>query len=52
MKDSTIIKLARLGCGTALLAIHAVTGVDGSLVAISLFLLGVPFELAKKEEAA
>jgi len=51
MKDATIIKLARLGCGTTLLIIHAITGVNGSLIAVGLFLLGVPFELAKKEKA-
>jgi len=50
MKDTSIIKLARLGCGTALLLAHALTGVNGSLIAVGLFLLGVPFELAKKEK--
>ena len=50
MKDTTIIKLGRLACGSALLITHALTGVDGSLIAVGIFLLGVPFELAKKEK--
>ena len=50
MKDTTIIKLARLGCGTALLITKAVTGIDGTLIAVAFFLLGVPFELVKKEK--
>ena len=50
MKDTTIIKLTRLGSGTTLLLVHALTGVNGSLIAVGLFLLGVPFELAKKEK--
>ena len=50
MKDETIIKLARTAGGITLLIVHAVTGVNGSLIAASLVLLGVPFELAKKEK--
>jgi len=50
MKDTTIIKLVRLGCGTALLITKAVTGIDGTLIAVAFFLLGVPFELVKKEK--
>jgi len=56
MKDETIIALGRCLCGTALLITHALTGINGSLIAVSLFLLGVPLELVKiakkqKEEA-
>lgn len=50
MKDETILKLARTAGGIALLIVHAVTGVNGSLIAAALVLLGVPFELAKKKE--
>jgi len=49
MKDATLVKLGRLFCGTALLLAHVLTGVDGTLVVVSLFLLGVPFELIKKD---
>lgn len=50
MKDTTIIKLVRLAGGIALLITHAVTGYDGVMLGVGLFLLGVPAELAKKEE--
>jgi len=49
MKDETIIKLARTAGGVALLITHAVTGVDTQIVLIAMVLLGVPFELAKKQ---
>ena len=49
MKDQTIIKLARVACGTALLIVHAVTDVNGTLIVAALFLMGVPFELIKRE---
>lgn len=49
MKDSTIIKLGRLLCGTSLLIVHGVTGMNGSIIAAGIFLLGVPFELVKKK---
>jgi len=49
MKDATFIKLGRLFCGTALLLAHVYSGMDGTLVVVSLFLLGVPFELIKKD---
>ena len=46
MNDKTKIVIARLLCGTAILLVKAFTGVDGTLTAISLFLLGVPVEYA------
>ena len=49
MKDETVIKLFRTGCGTVLLVVHAFTNVNGSLIAASLILMGVPFELLKRE---
>lgn len=51
MKDETIIKLARLIGGIFLLAVHAFTDVNGVLISTALVLLGVPFELAKKEKS-
>lgn len=57
MKDSTIIALGRTACGTALLIVHALTGMNSLLTTVSLFLLGVPIEIAvakiqaPKEEA-
>lgn len=50
MKDATYIKIVRMLSGVAILITHAVTGVDGFLIGTALVLLGVPFELAKKEE--
>ena len=50
MKDKTIIALARLLCGTALLITTIAYHVDTGLTAVSLFLMGVPFELATKEK--
>ncbi len=49
MKDQTILKIVRTVCGAALLITHAVTEVDGTLIVVSLFLLGVPFELIRKD---
>lgn len=48
MKDSAIVAVCRLICGTALLITHAVTTVNGTLVVVSLFLLGVPVEAIQK----
>lgn len=49
MKDESIIKLARLACGTGLLIVHALTRVDGILISTALVLLSVPFELVKRK---
>ena len=51
MQDETIIKLARTLGGVALLITHAVTQVDGQIIIIAMVLLGVPFELAKKQDS-
>ena len=48
MKDATILKIVRTACGAALLITHAVTDVDGTLIVAALFLMGVPFELIRK----
>lgn len=44
MEDRTIMALSRLVIGMALLITHAVTGVDGLIVSLAIFLLGVPLE--------
>jgi len=44
LEDTAKVALGRLACGTALLITSAVTGVNGTLQMISLFLLGVPVE--------
>ena len=52
MKDETVIKLARFGCGTALLITYAVTKIDGMIVMTAMVLLGIPVELLKREVKA
>lgn len=47
MKDTSIIQLFRMGCGTTILLISMLTGVDGQMILAALFLLGVPFEAVK-----
>lgn len=47
MKDTSIIQLFRLGCGTALLITSMVTGVNGMMQMTALVLLGIPFEAVK-----
>lgn len=51
MNNKTLIQLARLACGTALLIAKMVTGADGTLTIISLVLMGVPFEAISKKGA-
>jgi len=54
MEGKTIVTLGRLACGTALLITHAITGVNGTLISVALFLLGMPLErlqAAKKKES-
>lgn len=50
MKDKTVIALARYACGTAIMITSVIAKVDGVLLAMAMVLLGVPVELAKKEE--
>lgn len=52
MKDESIIKLGQLGAGVFLASIYAFTGMDGMLILIAAFLLGVPIDriVAKKLE--
>lgn len=44
MNDRTIVSLARLACGTALLIAHAVTGINGLVVNTAMLLLALPVE--------
>lgn len=48
MKDETVVRLFRTGCGTVLLVVHALTEVNSLLVTVALVLMGVPFELLKR----
>lgn len=54
MKDSTLIRLAELGCGFGLVVLHALTGVDNLIILIAALLFGVPIQILwerkKKEE--
>ncbi len=52
MKDESIIKLGQLGAGVFLAGLYAWTGMDGMILLISAFLLGVPIDqlIAKKLE--
>ena len=43
-----IIEVARLSCGTVLLIVHAVTGVNGLLIGLGAFLIGAPLEVIIK----
>lgn len=49
MNDQTIIQCARLACGTALLIAISVLRTDGALTALAMVLMGVPFEVLKRE---
>lgn len=50
MEDKTAIQIARLTCGTVMLVIHALTGINGNLVSSAMFLIGVPFEYLRKSK--
>ena len=47
MKDTSIIQLFRVACGTAILIASMVTGENGTMQMTALVLLGVPFEAVK-----
>lgn len=52
MEDYSIIALVRTICGAAILAVSMVTGINGQIQMVSLFMMGVPFELlGRKKEA-
>lgn len=50
MKSKTIITLARLAAGTAILITSMVTGVNGTTQSIALVLMAVPVEVLAKDE--
>lgn len=51
MKDKTMVALARIGVGGAILVTSMVTGVNGAYQMLAMFLLGVPVEVLQKKEA-
>jgi hypothetical protein len=44
MKSKTLIALARIASGTAILVTSMVTGVDGAYQMMAMLLLGIPVE--------
>lgn len=49
MKDETLIQITRLFCGASLLIAGKILEVDGIILAISIFLMGIPVELVQKK---
>lgn len=47
--EETAVKLVRWGLGFGLLVLHAVTDVNGALIAGAMFLLGAPVELIRQQ---
>jgi len=50
MEPKTIISLARMLCGTAIVITHMVTGANSTFVLVGLGLLGIPVELVSREK--
>ncbi len=50
MEDKTIIQLVRSIGGVVLLAVHGFTGVDGMMITVAMFLLGVPVEYLRRSK--
>lgn len=50
MQEKTVIALGRMICGTAILITSILTHVNGVLQGLSLFLIGVPIEMLRKEQ--
>ena len=50
MNEKTIITLARMTCGTVILISSLALHVNGTLQGISLFLIGVPIEVLRKDK--
>lgn len=44
MKDETILKLAKLGGGIFLAVLYAMTGMNGLIIVLAAFLLGLPLD--------
>lgn len=45
-----ITTLVRLACGTSLLIVHAVTGYNGVMLSVGLFLMGIPLEVLQHDK--
>ena len=45
LKDKTVIRLAELACGTTIVILHALTGVNGALIILGALLVGVSSEV-------
>jgi len=51
MQDKTIVSIARISAGTAILIATMVTGVNGAYQTLAMLLLGLPIEgLVKQSE--
>jgi hypothetical protein len=50
MQEKTIIALGRMVCGTVILIASLATHTNGLLQGLSLFLIGVPIEMLRKEK--
>ena len=51
MQEKTIVTLGRMVCGTAILITSLATHTNGLLQGLSLFLIGIPVEMLRKEKA-
>ena len=49
MQEKTVIALGRMVCGTAILIASLARHTNGLLQGLSLFLIGVPIEMLKKD---
>ena len=45
LEAKDIVQMFRMGCGAAIMITSMVTGINGQMQLIGLFLMGVPFEL-------
>ena len=44
MNNATLVAMARMACGTAILITHMITGANSTFVILGVVLLGVPVE--------
>ena len=49
MESKTLISLARMTCGTAILIASMVTGINGTFQMLGVLLLGLPIEALQKD---
>jgi hypothetical protein len=50
MQEKTVIALGRMVCGTVILIASLATHTNGLLQGLSLFLIGVPVEMLRREK--